>query len=728
VILPIIISIIILVFAASLFVIIKYNKFENKVFRILGVLLFLVYLIRLFSKDVFDQTFNIFLIDIVTQIDAPTTWLFDPMTSFMIIILRWLTVITIAWIFVGVIYKVRLLKWLVSTLGFITIVLNIIFFNQHMIAFQGNLDITFRTYQYAIETGLTLVISLLSLVSLIKNKESLSFKKDSLNILLIILGSLFALMPLYFLESTVGYYGASPKDFNLEHLFVIIVPFVLMVICYRIFKTKTQHAKDAFIAFLAVAAVFEYFYLRISFEDYAAWPFHLCNAAVILMFFGGFFKIKSLIYFGYFANVFGAIAGIMLPNYEVDFFTIRVIHFGFNHMYALIIPILAIGFGTFPRPKLSSMYRALIVFTVYYLVVNFLNAWFNNWTEVNYFFTYGDFLPEMFGALDLKYQNVISFEFAGLTFKFYWLYQLILYLAFIFFMFASWYVYDLGFVSIENKRNLRNKLKQMKQDHLTLLENLDGRKLEDPMDEKGVGMIKIINFSKRYGKSSRYAVKNFSLEVAPGEIFGFLGHNGAGKSTTIKSMVGIQSITEGEIFLDGYSIKTQPVEAKLRIGYVSDNHAVYEKLTGREYIHYVADLYRVPKEVRDQRLEELLQKLSLAHAIDQEVKSYSHGMKQKLVVIASLIHEPPIWILDEPLTGLDPTSAYQIKESMKEHAAKGNIVFFSSHVIEVVEKICTKIAVINQGQLMGVYEMEELREKGISIESLYMSGIKDKSK
>src|SRR5690606_9117149 len=186
---------------------------------------------------------------------------------------------------------------------------------------------------------------------------------------------------------------------------------------------------------------------------------------------------------------------------------------------------------------------------------------------------------------------------------------------------------------------------------------------------------------KRYGKSSRYAVKNFSLEVAPGEIFGFLGHNGAGKSTTIKSMVGIQSITEGEIFLDGYSIKTQPVEAKLRIGYVSDNHAVYEKLTGREYIHYVADLYRVPKEVRDQRLEELLKKLSLAHAIDQEVKSYSHGMKQKLVVIASLIHEPPIWILDEPLTGLDPTSAYQIKESMKEHAAKGNIVFFSSHVI-----------------------------------------------
>ena len=185
-------------------------------------------------------------------------------------------------------------------------------------------------------------------------------------------------------------------------------------------------------------------------------------------------------------------------------------------------------------------------------------------------------------------------------------------------------------------------------------------------------------------------------------------------------MVGIQSITEGEIYIDGYSIKSQPIEAKLRIGYVSDNHAVYEKLTGREYIHYVADLYKVDKETRDQRLNDLLEQLQLGHAIDNEVKSYSHGMKQKLVVIASLIHEPSIWILDEPLTGLDPRSSYQIKELMKSHAEKGNIVFFSSHVIEVVEKICTKIAVITEGELAGIYDVNELKEKGVSLETLYM--------
>ncbi|XFA99797.1 ABC transporter ATP-binding protein [Candidatus Izemoplasma sp. B36] len=234
-------------------------------------------------------------------------------------------------------------------------------------------------------------------------------------------------------------------------------------------------------------------------------------------------------------------------------------------------------------------------------------------------------------------------------------------------------------------------------------------------------MIKIKNFSKKYGNSDKYAVKDFSLEVNMGEVFGFLGHNGAGKSTTIKSLVGIQSITEGSMEICGYSIKTQPLEAKLEIGYVSDNHAVYEKLTGREYIHYIADLYKVDPIHRDERLEKLLVEFNLVHAIDQEIKSYSHGMKQKLVVISALIHEPKVWILDEPLTGLDPASAYQIKKSMKEHAAKGNIVFFSSHVIEVVEKICDRIAIITNGQLQGIYDMNEIREKNISLEELYMS-------
>ncbi len=233
-------------------------------------------------------------------------------------------------------------------------------------------------------------------------------------------------------------------------------------------------------------------------------------------------------------------------------------------------------------------------------------------------------------------------------------------------------------------------------------------------------MIEIRDFTKIYSGSKVPSVDHLTLTINPGEVYGFLGHNGAGKSTTIKSLVGIQSITSGQIIVNGFDVAKQPVEAKLTIGYVSDNHAVYERLTGREYINYIADLYMVSQEDRDARIEKYVRMFNLEDAIDREVKSYSHGMKQKLVVIASLIHDPKVWVLDEPLTGLDPTSSYQIKECMKEHAARGNIVFFSSHVIEVVEKICTRICIISHGKLMCEYSLKELKEQGISLEELYL--------
>ncbi|MBQ9786135.1 MAG: ABC transporter ATP-binding protein, partial [Clostridia bacterium] len=199
------------------------------------------------------------------------------------------------------------------------------------------------------------------------------------------------------------------------------------------------------------------------------------------------------------------------------------------------------------------------------------------------------------------------------------------------------------------------------------------------------------------------------------------GHNGAGKSTLIKSIVGVQSITKGSITICGYSIEHQPLQAKLNIGYVSDNHAVYEKLTGRDYINFVADLYLVSKEDRDKRLEKYAKLFNLEKDIDRQIKGYSHGMKQKLVVIASIIHNPKVWVLDEPLTGLDPMSAHQIKSLMRDMADQGNIVFFSSHVIEVVEKICDKIAIIAKGKIKGVFNLKDLESNDISLEELYLS-------
>ena len=236
-------------------------------------------------------------------------------------------------------------------------------------------------------------------------------------------------------------------------------------------------------------------------------------------------------------------------------------------------------------------------------------------------------------------------------------------------------------------------------------------------------IVEIKNLSKSYGDSSIKAVDDLSIEVRAGEIYGFLGSNGAGKSTTIKCLVGIYPFQEGDILVNGVSVKTNPLLAKRQIGYVSDNHAVYEKLTGREYVNYVADLYRVPKADREARLEKYTKMFHLEEAIDREIKGYSHGMKQKIMVISALIHNPKVWVLDEPLTGLDPTSAYQIKQCMREHANEGNIVFFSSHIIEVVERICDRIAIISGGKICQHSTMDEIRASGKTLEEIYLQYI-----
>ena len=236
-------------------------------------------------------------------------------------------------------------------------------------------------------------------------------------------------------------------------------------------------------------------------------------------------------------------------------------------------------------------------------------------------------------------------------------------------------------------------------------------------------MLEIINLTKSYADSDVKAVEDLSLSLKEGEIYGFLGPNGAGKSTTIKSLVGIYPFQEGDILIDGASIKTEPLKAKMKIGYVSDNHAVFERLTGREYVNHMANLYKVDTAVAEERTNELLEIFKLKDAYDHPIKSYSHGMKQKISVIAALVHNPRLWVLDEPLTGLDPMSAYQLKMVMKRHAKAGNTVFFSSHILDVVENLCDRCCIIKKGKLQGVYDLKELKARGESLEEIFMSVI-----
>ena len=235
-------------------------------------------------------------------------------------------------------------------------------------------------------------------------------------------------------------------------------------------------------------------------------------------------------------------------------------------------------------------------------------------------------------------------------------------------------------------------------------------------------MIKINSLSKMYKNADRFEVKNLSLIVNDGEVFGFIGANGAGKSTTIKCITGILPYNDGSIEIAGYDMAKDSISAKKNIGYVSDNHSVYDKLTGREYVNFLANIYGVSKQDRDQRLNDLSIRFDLQDKLDSPIKSYSHGMKQKICVIGALIHEPKVWILDEPLTGLDPKSAKELKGLMREHCEKGNVVFFSSHVLEVVEKLCDRIAIIKDGEIIASFTMEELEQKqqGKSLEDIFL--------
>ena len=247
--------------------------------------------------------------------------------------------------------------------------------------------------------------------------------------------------------------------------------------------------------------------------------------------------------------------------------------------------------------------------------------------------------------------------------------------------------------------------------------------MQEPINPQNEGKLILRNFSKRYSTSDVYAVYKANLEIDGGQIFGFLGPNGAGKSTIIKSIVGIQTITSGEIEVSGFDVDKQSVEAKMQIGFVPDHYALYENLTGREYINYIADLYNVSRAERDERMAEYINRFRLETAIDNPMKTYSHGMKQKITIMSALVHNPKIWILDEPLTGLDPESIFQVKECMKEHAARGNIVFFSSHIIDVVENICDRIAIIRKGQILCTKTVAEIKESGVPLEQFYMGMI-----
>lgn len=568
-----------------------------------------------------------------------------------------------------------------------------------------------------------------------------------------------AFIPMFFFG--LGNIHHNIYDFSIYHRLVLY--FVIAIIPLSIYFAFRNCNKDKIrygLLFIVYGTLLN-FMVYTRWDDILQpwnWPFHLCNLAMILFALCFTFKLNKLFYFTYFINVFGAILAMLMPNYSetATLWDPAIVQFWYNHAMAYMLPILGVALYEFDRPKLKQYGYSMIGFACYFVLVLILNTVFtglapeyasDGYTVIregasfvafgrkytveatDFFFINGTFIADKLGewAKNL-FKMSFAFNINGRVMTIHPIYQVIYFTVYAIIGFGVWFIYQICFDIADSHNALRLKLKGIRTDRIALRNALDGRSLFEPMDKDAGVKLELKNFSKKYGLNKYYSVKDANLVVNGGEVFGFLGHNGAGKSTIIKSIVGILPITEGDIEVCGYNVKSQPVQAKSLIGFVPDHYALYEKLTAREYLNYIADIYEVSKEDRDARLNEYVKLFELESAIDNQIKTYSHGMKQKVTIIAALIHNPKVWILDEPLTGLDPTSIFQVKECMRRHAQAGNIVFFSSHMIDIVEKLCDRIAIIKHGVIQTVNSVKEIEDSGVSLEEFYLSKIGDMKK
>lgn len=551
-------------------------------------------------------------------------------------------------------------------------------------------------------------------------------------------------LPMYLFGK--GKEGMFPYDMSvyqrgLIYFCLILVPVVL----YFAFRKSSVEKRFYVMRFISISTLATFLTYTKGSDVICPWewPLHLCCLAMVLVCLCYMFKMKRLFYFTYFINVFGALLAMLMPNYDSNdlLFQPNIMHFWMNHTCAFIMPILGVALKLFDRPKLKQYLYASLAFLGYFILVFVLNTVFTaldgtTYTflgvectveETDFFFINSNFIADKLGtwANDI-FEASFKFDIGDVTFTIRPAYQTIFFLTYVVLGFAVWFVYQLFFDIADSHKDLHMRLKGIHADKIALESALEGRKFDEPMKKNEGIKLELDHFSKKYAMSPTYAVQDASFTVTGGEVFGFLGPNGAGKSTIIKSIVGIQPITEGNIYVCGYDVRLQPVFAKNLIGFVPDHYALYEKLTGREYLNYIADIYEVSQEDRDARLKEYIHIFELESSIDNKIKTYSHGMKQKITIIAALIHEPKVWILDEPLTGLDPNSIYQVKECMKKHAAKGNIVFFSSHLIDIVEKLCDRVAVIKKGHIQTIMDVKDIEKTNDSLEDFYMQIINGK--
>ncbi len=692
------------------------NTKQEKILNILAVVFAFLYIPLLFHIDSFDEIYKL------------QSSIFSKTEIILLLILKVVTIASVIVMFLQPIFKKRMpyLTNLLAVFVLPVFALNLILLKQNMLMMFGEEIYTnIRSYIFIAFCLIGVVVPVLNIIYKNIKFNSREIIRNTVISLVCILALSFPISGLTILFGTET--GLHFKDFNDEHMNILYFSFLFPIALYFIFKNKDYQFKRFMVTLLAVAGFIHYYYKYSLIIPVGSLPFHLCNTAMFLIPLALLLKSEKVFYFTYFVNVIGALFAMLLPNTTGDIFSLNVIHFWINHAVAFFLPVLVVALDVFPRPKFKQFKYALIAFSTYFLFAMGSNMILSNYGTVDFFFLNSDFFVDKFVFFYRVRDNAfMTFNWNDWVINMWPLYWLGIYVGYIILMCGMWVFYISLYKLMDHYAEFINKFRKDRKDYIAFMKEQKSMSEEAVKNKKTSKTVKVINFYKQYHKGGEFSAENINFTLKPGKVVGFLGHNGAGKSTTIKSIIGLQSITEGKIELFGYDIEKEPLMAKKQLGYVPDNHALYENLTGREYINYVADLYSVPKETRDEDLPKYLKQFELEDAIDRQIKTYSHGMKQKVAVIATILHNPRLWILDEPLSGLDPSSVYQIKKCMIDHAKKGNIVFFSSHIIDVAERVCDEVIIISKGKIKKHIDVAEATKDGLTLEQIYIREIDQK--
>ena len=622
-------------------------------------------------------------------------------------------------------------KWGLTSLSFLSFALSPFLIQGIAGDVLGSGEVNFDPYSFrlpllGIELGILFVLSASSFFEEGRSGHGPKFVTPYLLLAAVVLLSLPSSYSFAVVFGSHVSFIPVPEDLNVTHRVLVYLAFLLPTAYFfllRPFDAAHRHALLAYVSYMA-------FYGYIGGLRWNIWtsletiPLHLCCTAMYVIPLVLTFKTTKVFYFTMFVNVIGAFIALLMPNYvdsaafpTYGAFSLPVVEFYINHLYAFFMPVLIVLLGIYPRPKMKYFFYSMAGFLAYFLLCLVVNTVGNAYGyDIDFFFLYSDYVPSQIGDWAKKiYELSFAFSLGGKEFVVHPLYLVCFYFVYVGFAFAMWYVYELLFAGVDGLELLLERsglAKRRKEEWKRLL----GK--EHPMEERAT--LKIEHLRKRYPHNDFDTVRDFSLELEGGKIYAFLGKNGAGKSTIIKSIVGMHDFDGGRILVSGHDLQEEEIAAKSLIGFVPDHYALYESLTGREYVNYIADLYGVSKADREERLSSLLPRLSLVAAFDRPIGTYSHGMKQKITIVSSLVHDPKVWILDEPMTGVDPVSIFEIKETMREHARKGNIVFFSTHLIDVVNSLCDEIIVIRHGDLVYRGEVSKLHEEGVDLEQLFL--------